>query len=134
MPINTHTANQFTTSFMRGFSFIDQINQRNMAQDKLDIRLEEERADRAFRRGRLEAVFVHVGGDAPLCDLGELPCKASGATVPAFPGRFLGGVSERSGYPLEVARLLQWVGRPADGDPVIDQCPDEGSIVPALLR
>lgn len=54
MPLNTNTANRFTNSFMEGFSFIDSINQRNLAQDKLDKRLEAENADRAFRRGRLE--------------------------------------------------------------------------------
>lgn len=54
MPINSGTASQFTTSFMRGFSFIDDINQRRLAQEKLDKRLDAEIADRKFRRDRLE--------------------------------------------------------------------------------
>ena len=35
-------ANQFANSFMRGFSFIDDINHRKRQEAKLDIRLEEE--------------------------------------------------------------------------------------------
>lgn len=49
-------ASRFASSFIQGFSFVDQINQRNRAQAKLDERLKAEQEDRAFRRKRLEQI------------------------------------------------------------------------------
>jgi len=53
----------FLNSFMRGFSFVDDINQRKAAQKKLDARLEEERADRQFRRDRLDQIDTERAED-----------------------------------------------------------------------
>lgn len=39
-----------TSAFIRGFSFVDDINQRKIAQQKLDARLEEQRKDREIQR------------------------------------------------------------------------------------
>lgn len=52
--VDVRSANRFASSFIQGFSFVDQINQRNRAQAKLDERLKAEQADREFRKRRLD--------------------------------------------------------------------------------
>lgn len=58
MPLNTNIANEFTNSFMRGFSFVDDIRARKERQQKLDARLEEERLDRQRRRDREDVIHA----------------------------------------------------------------------------
>jgi hypothetical protein len=61
----------FLNSFMRGFSFIDDINQRKQAQLKLDARLEEEAKDREFRRQAMTQKLAESGADRARSILNE---------------------------------------------------------------
>jgi hypothetical protein len=60
---NSRDANAFVSSFMQGFSFVDDINSRKRREDMLEQRLAEESEARKFQRQRLTQIDAERGAD-----------------------------------------------------------------------